>query len=274
MVSAKSSSQPATDPPVTGLTTGTTIDGLTSDIAQARRRAIVAGRTGDRESATALLDHHEPAVRQAALGALAADGRPDTRLIVDALGDSAWTVRRRACELAGRLAISAGDEDRDGNPSGDDGSGATMNTGLGAVIDKLVVTLSDSEPLVAEAAAWALGELAPIARDGHADSRSLAPDSAAYNSLACTDGLADMATRHVDPLCREAAVAALGAIGEPSSLESVLSALGDKPPIRRRATIALAAFNDTRADDALKACLKDRDWQVRQAAEDLLGRMD
>src|SRR5579862_7116060 len=120
MVSAKSSSQPATDPPVTGLTTGTTTAGLTSEIQQARRRAIVAGRTGDRESATALLDHHEPAVRQAALGALAADGHLDTRLIVEALGDDGWTVRRRACELAGRLAISAGGEDRDGDEPGDD----------------------------------------------------------------------------------------------------------------------------------------------------------
>jgi HEAT repeat protein len=260
MVSAKSSSQPATDPPVTGLTTGTTTAGLTSDIAQARRRAIVAGRTGDSETATVLLEHHEPSVRQAALGALAADGHLDTGLIVDALGDSAWTVRRRACELAGRLSISVegkdSDGDRDGNRAGDDG--------LDAIIRRLVETLSDREPLVSEAAAWALGELAPIATDG----------LVAHDPLNGIDELADMATRHADPLCREAAVAALGAIGAPSSLEPVLAALGDKPPIRRRATIALAAFNDPRADDALKSCLKDRDWQVRQAAEDILGRMD
>ena len=222
--------------------------GLTSDVAQARRRAIVAGQTGDIEGAIQFVDHAEPVVRSAALGALAARGHLETRLIVDALGDDAWTVRRRACELAGRRALST--------------SGAIEHgemTDTGALFERLVETLSDREPLVAEAAAWALGELAPIAPDGPVD---------------CVGPLAEMATRHPDPLCREAAVAALGAIGAPSSLEHVLSALGDKPPIRRRATIALAAFADPRADEALHACLTDRDWQVRQAAEDILGRMD
>ena len=50
-------------------------------------------------------------------------------------------------------------------------------------------------------------------------------------------------------------------------------ALEDKPAVRRRATIALAAFDDPRVDGALRRCLEDRDWQVRQAAEDLLGRI-
>lgn len=239
MASAKSSSQPATDPPVTG---------LTSDVARARRRAIVAGQTGDIEGALELIDHAEPAVRTAALGALAAGGRLETRLIVDALGDDAWTVRRRACELAGRLAISRSADIEHGDIAD-----------IGALLKRLVDTLADRQPLVSEAVAWALGELTPIAPDGPVD---------------CVEPLAEMATRHPDPLCREAAVAALGAIGAPSSLEHVLSALGDKPPIRRRATIALAAFADPRADAALNACLKDRDWQVRQAAEDILGRMD
>jgi HEAT repeat protein len=42
--------------------------------------------------------------------------------------------------------------------------------------------------------------------------------------------------------------------------------------IRRRAVIALAAFDDPRVEDAWRRCLEDRDWQVRQAAEDLSGR--
>ena len=120
---------------------------MTSDIAQDRRRVIVAGRTGDSESATVLLHHDEPSVRQAALGALAAGGHLDTGLLVRPLGDDSWTVRRRACQLAGRLAISPGGEDRDENASGENA--------LSAVFNRLVDTLSDREPLVAEAAAWA-----------------------------------------------------------------------------------------------------------------------
>jgi HEAT repeat protein len=54
-------------------------------------------------------------------------------------------------------------------------------------------------------------------------------------------------------------------------LDVVLAALDDTPNIRRRATIALAAFDDPRADDGLRRCLEDRDWQVRQAAEELLA---
>ena len=70
---------------------------------------------------------------------------------------------------------------------------------------------------------------------------------------------------------REAAVAALGAIGDPSTLAVVLAACDDKPAVRRRAVLALAAFDGPEVEARLRAALTDRDWQVRQAAEDLLG---
>ena len=76
---------------------------------------------------------------------------------------------------------------------------------------------------------------------------------------------------HVEPLVREAAVAALGAIGDDRGLPAILSACTDKPAIRRRAMLALAPFDGPDVDAALKRGLEDRDWQVRQAAEDLLG---
>ncbi len=40
--------------------------------------------------------------------------------------------------------------------------------------------------------------------------------------------------------------------------------------MRRRAVLALAPFDGPEVDAALQAALGDRDWQVRQAAEDLL----
>ena len=83
--------------------------------------------------------------------------------------------------------------------------------------------------------------------------------------------LASAGSGHSDPLCREAAVAALGAIGDPAGLPAVLAALEDKPAVRRRAAVALAAFDGPDVESALRRCLDDRDWQVRQVAEDLLA---
>jgi HEAT repeat protein len=113
--------------------------------------------------------------------------------------------------------------------------------------------LGDPDPFVVEMCAWALGE--------QGSPRSVD----ALVRLASADG------GHTEPLCREAAVAALGAIGDPSGLPAVLAALDDKPAIRRRAAVALAAFEGPEVDAALHRCLDDRDWQVRQVAEDLLA---
>lgn len=113
--------------------------------------------------------------------------------------------------------------------------------------------LDDRDPSVAEMAAWALGE------------------QGSAGAVPALMAMASMASGHPEPLCREAAVAALGAIGDPAGLPAVLGALEDKPAIRRRAAVALAAFAGPEVDAALRRCLDDRDWQVRQVAEDLLA---
>jgi len=112
--------------------------------------------------------------------------------------------------------------------------------------------LGDKDPLVVETACWAIGERAKI------DAGSLL-------------SLIEVASGHEDVLCREAAVAALGALGDPNGLEAVLAALSDRPTVRRRAVSALAAFEGPEVESALQQALTDRDWQVRQAAEDLVG---
>lgn len=113
--------------------------------------------------------------------------------------------------------------------------------------------LADPDPSVVEMAAWALGER------GDRD------------PVPALCQLADSGSGHRDPLCREAAVASLGAIGDDAGLPAILAALGDKPAIRRRAAVALAAFEGPEVEAALRRCLDDRDWQVRQVAEDLLA---
>ena len=111
--------------------------------------------------------------------------------------------------------------------------------------------LADPDALVAEGAAWALGEVGPPSRESIA-------------------ALSKTATRHADPLVRESAVAALGALGDPAGLPAVLAGCRDRPAVRRRAVIALAPFDGAEVEQALLDALDDPDWQVRQAAEDLL----
>ena len=83
--------------------------------------------------------------------------------------------------------------------------------------------------------------------------------------------LSTLANDHDDPLVREAAVAALGAIGAIGGLPAVLSATTDKPAIRRRAVLALAAFDGPEVDAAWERARSDRDRQVRDAVDELLG---
>ena len=118
----------------------------------------------------------------------------------------------------------------------------------------LLGLLGDPEAIVSEMAAWALGERAP--------------------SDQVIETLTAMARNHEEPLCRESAVAALGALGDPAGLPAILEATQDRPAIRRRAIIALAPFDGPEVDAALERARTDRDWQVRQAAEDQEGRTE
>jgi len=116
----------------------------------------------------------------------------------------------------------------------------------------LLPLLEDPSDAVVEQAAWSCGE--------RGDPSALAP-------------LAHLATTHRDPLVREAAVAALGAIGDERGLPAILTATTDRATVRRRAVIALAPFDGPEVDEALRRAAEDRDWQVRQAAEDLSTRL-
>ena len=116
----------------------------------------------------------------------------------------------------------------------------------------IVRLLNDQDSQVVEVACWAAGE-----REESED--------------VVVEMLSTIALDHDDALCRESAVAALGAIGDSRGLESILQATQDIATVRRRAVIALAPFEGQAVSDALEVALTDRDWQVRQAAEDILG---
>lgn len=210
-------------------------------VAARRREAVLAGHRGDVPTALALLDDPEAVVRAAALGALARCGALDAPTLAAGARDPAPAVRLRAAQELAALGAAR---------PGDDGS----EVDLAALLD-------DDDPSVAEAAAFAAGE-----RHG------AGPDEPADPPDAVAEALHRMARDHADPLCREAAVAALGAWGRPEDLDPVLAAVTGKPALRRRAAVALAAFlDDERAVATLQVLAEDRDWQVREVAEVLLS---
>ena len=195
-----------------------------------RRSIAVAGHTGDAATAHQALSHPDPAVRATALGALERLGELDDAGLATAFADPDPAVRRRAAGIAAR------------------------HRGV-----DLRPLLADADPSVVEVAAWACGEHEQVADE----------ILTVLVALATGGGVGH------EPLVRESAVAALGAIGDDRGLDAILAATADRPAIRRRAVLALAPFlapdhpRSGEVHEALSRALTDRDWQVRQAAEDL-----
>jgi HEAT repeat protein len=115
---------------------------------------------------------------------------------------------------------------------------------------ELLCLLDDVDPSVSEVACFAAGERSPA-------------------SGAVVERLARIATAHDDALCRESAVAALGSLGDEGGRAAVIAACSDKATVRRRAVLALVAFDGDDVDAMLEQMTHDADWQVRQAAEEL-----
>jgi HEAT repeat protein len=171
---------------------------------------------------------------------------PDPRVRSAALGAIVRGAGRTSAERVWRRAAT------DADPSVRRRA-AELAPGVTVRLGPLLALLTDPEWSVVEAAAWAVGEIA----------------WSVTNRRRAVRALVGLATGHDDPLVREAAVAALGAIGDPAALPAVLTATRDRPAVRRRAVLALAPFEGPEVDAALEAALTDPDWQVRQAAEDL-----
>lgn len=201
---------------------------------------VAAAHRGDSAAVERAAASDNPQLRRAAVGSFHRLGVLSTQRLVAFLDDEDRLVRHRAAEIAARRL--AADEDLDG--------GATV---VRALLDRLA-----DDPLVAEVAAFALGE-STGGRLGEGDP-------------VVVSALESTARHHDEHLVREAAVAALGSLG--AGRETILAALGDRATIRRRAVLALAPFEGPDVEAALQAALDDRDWQVRQAAEDLLADPD
>jgi len=194
------------------------------------RDLAIAGHEGDKATARQGVAGPDPVARQIALGALERMGALTDGDVDVALGDIDPAVRRRAAMLAAK------------RPATD-----------------LMPALYDTDATVVEAAAWAAGEQVQI--------REISGETVGEPVLERLIALAGTAP---DPQVREAAVASLGSIGDPRGLPAILAACKDKPAVKRRAVLALAPFEGPEVEAALAEALTDRDWQVRQAVEDLL----
>jgi HEAT repeat protein len=249
---------------------------------QARRTAVsLAGYTENETTARSALGDADSTVRAAALSALHRIGTLTSLDVAAALTDSDLRVRRRACELSTFLPV--------------------QSAGSTEIDDHLLRFLQLGDDTMAELGAWSLGErhqqqsleheslehesdgtqeaTSPVtAGSTQSKSTTSSTNTASTNSTASTESLvnivqalSDTVYKHPDALVREAAVAALGCIGTPSAKAPILHAIGDKATVRRRAIIALSAFEGDDVEAALSQATSDRDWQVRQAAEDLLA---
>lgn len=224
------------------MTPGHDPHGSTSESATAeahRRLAVMAGHSGDVDTARELLGDPDGEVRAAALGALVRCGELTSQVATAALADTA-AVRARLAEI---LAAPHGPVD--------DGSGEVLAEGLAAL-------LCDDDPTVVEPAAFAAGERYGI-------------DTGVEPPPPVAEAMREVAASHADLLCRESAVAALGSWARAEDLDVILRATTGKPALRRRAAVVLAAhLDDERALAALSKLREDRDWQVREVAEVLL----
>lgn len=197
-----------------------------------RAEVTIAGYRQDLPTARLGFAATDPNVRASSLTALQRCGDLDELTLLRALRDASVTVARRAVELSVDELEKAAEVD-----------------------EQLLAMLTHESDVVVEVVAWALGER-------HQEAATELGERVAA-------ALSRIVMQHTDPLVREAAVAALGSVGLPSGLPAVLHATVDKATVRRRAVLALAAFEGDAVEAALVRARTDRDWQVRQAAEDL-----
>ena len=185
------------------------------------------GRLSEQEIAdleAAARDDVDPRCRAAALAALvrAAPGPHALGTWRLATLDPSVMVRSRGADVAPELATRPGVD-------------ATE------IATALVSLLNDAQVMVVVAAAWALGELDT---EGGSDFESARASMVASLCAVTTD--------HPDALAREAAVAALGSLGDARAVPAILTACSDSPTVRRRAVLALAPFDGPEVTAALE----------------------
>lgn len=179
--------------------------------------------------------------------------RGDLDTIRELVADPEWRVRASALRALHRSSsITQGDLTRSLSDPRPEVRIVAVELAATTAAPSLIPSLQDDDARVVEVACWASGERIP-------------PEPEVVSRLI------EIAGSHADALCRESAIAALGAIGDDRALPAVMAGLDDKPAVRRRSVVALAAFDGAEVDVALARARNDHDRQVRDAVEELLG---
>lgn len=225
----------------------------TLPIVELRQHLINHAYQNDFDPLYAHLDHHDPAIRSTCIKLLIRSGQCDEDICQKYSHDVHSMVRFHVAQAIGMKRSEHAI--RNEQPTGD---GQTQLFREEDQFDGILFSLLlDPDPLVVEVAAWAIGENPPL------------PKTIIGLSSTPLEALCSLAEAHTDPLCREAAIAALGACQHPESIPTLLKGCQDKAPIRRRAFISLASFESDEIDEAIERGRSDRDWQVRQIIVDL-----
>ncbi len=248
-------------------------------------QAALAGHLGRAGEARHHLHDHDAAVRATALRALSRAGDLGAAELSAALSDAAADVRIAALELGARrpavpaasLADRLGDEDDRVVETAAWACGERFSSESGvataAQLGEPSAAANQPTDTNQETAGHSRRAGAPAGEPSAAANRETEGQArrAAANRLAgeVVGKLARVAAEHADALCRESAIAALGAIGDPRGLPAVLAGLNDKPAVRRRSVISLAPFDGLEVEAALERAGRDRDRQVRAAAAEL-----
>jgi HEAT repeat protein len=189
---------------------------------------------------------------------LQALGRHVVPLLVQALQDEAWSVRKAACEALGAI----------GDPQ---------------AIPHLAQALQDEAWWVRKAPCWALGAIGdpqaipPLLQALQYEDRWVRKAACkALGAIGDPQAIPPLlqALKDEDRWVREAAYWALGAIGDPQAIPPLLQALKDEDRwVREAAYWALGAIGDPQAIPHLAQALQDEDRWVRKAACEALGKI-
>lgn len=152
-----------------------------------------------------------------------------------------------------------------------------------ALIDRLgAILAADAEPAVRSQAAEALAPAGTAAlpfldaaRDDE-DRVVVEAVATAYGEIGdsgAVDWLTERARESSEVTIGEAAVASLGSIGDERAVPVLLDLVSTgRPQVRRRAVVALTAFDGDEVEAAIRQARDDRNPMVREVAEMVVGR--